>query len=369
MDTIYTRYARLLTEYCLDLQPGDRLLVQSTTLAEPLVREVYRAAMRRGANVLVDLSFREQNRIFFAEAGPDQLRYVSPLYDRAMREFEAFLYIRAPYNLREGHANDPEKTRLRQTATADARRVYFERTGDGRMKRSLCQFPTQASAQEAGLALEEYEQFVYEACRLLDPDPIAAWLEVRRNQQVVVDHLHQCREVRYRNERTDIRFRTDGRRWINSDGRTNMPSGEVYTSPVEDSVEGVVHFDYPAIYRGREVRGVTLWVEQGEVRKWSADEGEDVLDEVFALPGARYFGEAAIGTNYRIQQFTKNMLFDEKIGGSIHMAVGQSYLQAGGQNESAVHWDMIADMRTGGEIWADGAQIYADGQFLLPGWG
>lgn len=367
METIYTRYAHLLTHYCLELQPGDRLLVQSTTLAEPLVREIYREGLRLGANVLVDLTFREQERIFYAEAGTDQLQYVSPLYDQAMREFEAFLYIRAPFNLREDHANDPDKTRLRQTATAASRKVYFERTGDGRMRRSLCQFPTQASAQEAGMALEEYEQFVYEACRLLDPDPTAAWLEVRRNQQQVVDHLNECREIRYRNAGSDIRFRTDGRRWINSDGRTNMPSGEVYTSPVEDSVEGVVHFDYPAIYRGREVQGVTLWVEKGEIQKWTAERGQQVLDEVFALPGARRFGEAAIGTNYRIQQFTKNILFDEKIGGSIHMAVGQSYLQAGGKNQSSVHWDMISDMRTGGEIWADGEQIYADGRFLLPG--
>jgi aminopeptidase len=367
MESIYTRYAQLLTQYCLNLQPGDRLLVQSTTLAEPLVREVYREGLRLGAQVLVELSFREQERIFYAEAGVDQLQYVSPLYDQAMREFEAYLYIRAPYNLRENHADDPEKSRLRQAATAPARRVYFERTGNGSMRRSLCQFPTLASAQEAGLSLEEYEQFVFTACRLLDPDPTAAWLEVRRSQQIVVDHLNACREIRYRNERTDIRFRTEGRRWINSDGQTNMPSGEVYTSPVEDSVEGVVHFDYPAIYRGREVRGVTLWVDNGEVQKWTAEQGQEVLDEVFALPGARYFGEAAIGTNYRIQQFTKNILFDEKIGGSIHMAVGQSYLQAGGKNESSVHWDMIADMRTGGEIWADGEKIYADGRFLLAG--
>ena len=367
MESIYTRYAHLLTHYCLDLQPGDRLLVQSTTLAEPLIREVYREGLRLGAHVLVDISFREQERIFFAEAGTDQLNYVSPLYDRAMREFEAFLYIRAPYNLRENHATDPEKARLRQAATAEARNVYFERTGDGRMRRSLCQFPTQASAQEAGLALEEYEAFVYEACRLTDPDPAAAWLEVRRGQQIVVDHLNECTEVRYRNERTDIRFNTTGRRWINSDGRTNMPSGEVYTSPVEDSVQGVVHFDYPAIYRGREVRGVTLWVTDGEVQKWTADRGQDVLDEVFALPGARRFGEAAIGTNYRIRRFTKNILFDEKIGGSIHMTIGQSYLQAGGKNQSSIHWDLIADMRSGGEIYADEEKIYADGRFLLPG--
>lgn len=363
-DNVLTRYAQLLVNYCLEIQPNDRLYIRSTTLAEPLVREVYREATRRGAHTEVDLDFREKGRIFLAEASDDQLQRISPFYRQAMEEFEAYLYIRAPFNLREDQENDPAKTKIRQGAHADIMKTYFERTADRRLKRNLCQYPTQASAQEAGLSLEAYEDFVYGACRLYEPDPVAAWHEVRRRQQAVVDHLNGCREVRYVNEKTDIRFSTQGRTWINSDGQTNMPSGEVYTSPIEDSVNGVVHFDYPAIYEGFEVEDVTLWVESGEVRKWEARRGKTVLDRVFSMPGARRFGEAAIGTNYHINRFTKNILFDEKIGGSIHMAVGQSYLQAGGKNQSTVHWDMIADMRQGGEIYADGQKIYENGSFL-----
>ena len=359
------RYARLLVRYCLDLRPGERLYVKSTTLAEPLVREVYREALRAGAHVEVDLDFREKHRIMLAEAGQEQLEYVSPFYRQAMEEFEAYLYIRAPFNLREDQSNDPQKSRMRQQAQAGVMKTYFERTADRRLKRNLCQYPTQASAQEAGMSLEEYEQFVYRACRLYDTDPVQAWLDVRRDQQAVVDHLNACTTVRYRNEKTDITFSTGGRTWINSDGQTNMPSGEVYTSPVEDSANGIVHFDYPAIYQGHEVEDVTLWVERGEVQRWEARRGQAVLDQVFTIPGTRRFGEAAIGTNYRINRFTKNILFDEKIGGSFHMAIGQSYLQAGGRNESTVHWDMIADMTKGGEIHADGELIYENGRFLI----
>jgi aminopeptidase len=180
-----------------------------------------------------------------------------------------------------------------------------------------------------------------------------------------VDHLNQCAGIHYRGPGIDIRFSCKGRTWINSDGRTNMPSGEVFTSPVEDSVNGTIHFSYPAVYMGREVEGVTLWVKDGEVYKWEARRGKKFLDEVFSIEGARRFGEAAVGTNYRIDRFTKNILFDEKIGGTVHMAIGQSYAQAGGKNQSSIHWDMIADMREGGEIFADGELIYQGGKFLL----
>lgn len=359
------RYARLLVHYCLDIQPGDRLYIRTTTLAEDLVREVYRHALQAGALVEVDLEFRERGRILLTEGNEEQLDYISPLYRQAMESFDAYLFIRAPFNLREEQNIDPQRIRRRQEAHSGVLKHYFTRTADRSLKRNLCQFPTQAAAQEAGMSLEEYEHFIYGACRLYDPDPIESWLEVRRAQQHIVDHLNSCREVRYRNEHSDIRFGTQGRTWINSDGQTNMPSGEVYTSPVEDSVNGHVHFDYPAIYQGREVEDVTLWVEDGYIQKWEARRGQDVLDQVFAMEGTRRFGEAAIGTNYRIDRFTKNILFDEKIGGSIHMAIGQSYLQTGGKNQSTVHWDMIADMRSGGEIWTDGELIYKNGQFLI----
>jgi aminopeptidase len=267
--------------------------------------------------------------------------------------------------LREGGGQHPDKVKIRQEAFNPTQQKYFARTATRELKRNLCQFPTVANAKEAGMTLEEYQHFVFDACRLHTEDPIQAWLDVRASQQKIVDLLNSRETIRYKGNGTDITFSTKGRTWINSDGQTNMPSGEVYTSPVENAVNGVVHFTYPAIYMGQEVEEVTLWVKDGFVEKWEAKKGQSFLDYIFDIPGTRRFGEAAIGTNYSIQRFTKNMLFDEKIGGTVHMALGQSYLQTGGKNESSIHWDMIADMTNGGEIFANDEKIYENGQFLF----
>lgn len=359
----YQKYADLLVNYCVSLQAGERLFVQSTTLAAPLVKAVYRAAIKAGGHCEFNLSVEGMQEIMMEEANDEQLKYIPTLYERAMTEFEAYINIGAPFTLR-GPKSDPVKSRIRSEALQPLVNTYFERTGDLRLKRSMCLFPTQALADEAGMSLEDYTEFIFKGCKLDQPNPMAAWLEVRSNQQKIVDHLNGCTEFRYVNERTDLRFTTNGRRWINSDGQTNMPSGEVYTSPEEDSVEGTVYFDYPAIRNGKEVRGVSLRVKGGEIQSWEAEEGQDILDETFELPGTRRFGEAAIGTNYTIDRFSKHILYDEKIGGTIHLAIGQSYKQCGGKNESSVHWDMIADMTRAGEIYADGKLIYRNGKFL-----
>ena len=365
MNPILNKYAKLLIEYCLEIKAGDRLYIKTTTLAEPLVREVYREAIKAGGNVIVDFDFREKGNIFYNEAEGDQLKFVSPAYETAIESFEAYLHIRAPYNLHEDQSLDQEKIKTHKKATAPVNQVYFKRTATRELKRNLCQFPTIAAAQNAGMSLEAYENFVYGACHLFDDDPTQQWLEVRQAQQQIVDLLNSREKIRYYGEGIDISFATVGRTWINSDGQTNMPSGEVYTSPVENSVNGVINFSYPAVYMGHEVEDVTLWVKEGFVEKWEARRGKDFLDHIFSLDGTRRFGEAAIGTNYNINRFTKNILFDEKIGGTIHMAIGQSYIQAGGKNQSSVHWDMIANMKNGGEIYADDEKIYESGRFLF----
>ena len=363
--TLLEKYAHLLVHYCLELKADERLYINTTLLGEPLAREVYRAGLRVGAHVFTEFTMREQHTIFMANASEDELRRVPPFYEQAMETFEAYLFIRAPYNLREGGGTDEHRNNLRNETMRDMQKTYFRRTATRELKRNLCQYPTDAAAQEAGMGLEEYTQFVYNACKLFADDPIAAWLEVRAKQQHVTDYLNNCKTVRYVAQGTDITFSTEGRKWINSDGQTNMPSGEVYTSPVEDAVNGVVHFTLPCLYQGHEVVGVTLWVKDGYIERWEAQQGQEFLDYIFTIPGTRRFGEAAIGTNYDINRMTKNILFDEKIGGTIHMAIGQSYLQTGGKNESAVHWDMITDMTKGGYIEADGIKIYENGVFII----
>lgn len=365
MDTILNKYAKLLVNYCVSLKPGERLYVKTSTLAEPLVREVYREALKAGGTMEVDFSFREKGRIFYAEASGEQLNYVSPFFKHAIEEFDAYIHIRAPYNLREDQNVDGEKVKIHKKANQPLNKKYFERTGSLDLKRNLCQYPTQASAQNAGLSLEEYEQFVFGACNLFDEDPIQAWKDRSKWQQEIVDTLNGKEKVHYKGDGIDISFSTKGRTWINSDGQTNMPSGEVYTSPVEDSVNGVIRFSLPGLYMGNEVENVTLYVKDGFIEKWEATRGKDFLDHVFQIPGTRRFGEAAVGTNYNINQLTKNILFDEKIGGTVHMAIGQSYLQCGGKNESAVHWDMITDMENGGAIYVDDEKVYENGKFLF----
>lgn len=363
---ILHKYAHLLVDYCLELKEGDKLYISTTTEAIPLVREVYRAALKMGCIVEYDLGIMGHNRIFYNEAHTEeQLSHLPTLKSRAMKEYDAYLAIRAPYNLMEDQGLDAAKQKKRKLYTKPLNEYYFKRTATRELKRNLCQYPTLASAQAAKMSLEEYSKFVYSACRLYDEDPKASWLGVRAEQQKIVDLLNTKSEIRYKGKKTDIKFSIKDRTWINSDGQTNMPSGEVFSGPVEDSVNGVVHFDYPAIFMGEDVEGITLWVEDGQVMKWEAEKGKHILDKVFAIDGARYFGEVAIGTNYRITRATRNILFDEKIGGSIHMAVGQSYAQTGGKNESSIHWDMISDMKEGGEIYADDEKIYENGQFIV----
>jgi aminopeptidase len=360
-------YAHLLVNYCVSLQAGERLFVSSTVQSAPLITEIKKEVLKVGAHLEYSLSVDGSAAAMRAYGSVEQFAYIPVLYKAAIEEFEAYINIRAPFSLRE----EPPAPALREAgrkAMAPVLKTYFERTADRRLKRSLCVFPCPALAEEAGMSLEEYTAFVAQATKIDQPDPRAAWLEVRKRQQAVVDHMNSCTTFRYVNERTDITFTTNGRTWINSDGQTNMPSGEVYTSPEEDSANGHIYFDYPAIRNGKTVQGVTLTVKEGEIIKWEAESGQEVLDETFEIPGTRRFGEAAVGTNYTIDRFSKNILFDEKIGGTVHMAIGQSYAVAGGKNESTVHWDMIADMKNGGIIYANGQEIYRNGRFKPELW-
>ncbi|MEE9374279.1 MAG: aminopeptidase [Saprospiraceae bacterium] len=358
------RYAHLLAHYSLSLKKGEKVLIHTTTVAEDLAREVYREALKIGSIPEVELDFRGKRRILMEEGNAEQLAYLPTLYKKAIEEYDAYLFIRAPYNHAENKSLKKGSVQKRSKALMPIHNTYSLRTAKRALKRTLCEYPTAASAQIAGMPLEQYETFIFKACKLCDKDPIASWKKVSKMQQGIVDYLNKSENIRYKGPRTDVSFSVKKRIWINSDGQTNMPSGEVFTSPIEDSVNGTVFFDYPAIFKGEEVKNVTLQIKDGKVVKWKAERGQGLLDMVMKIKGARFFGEVAIGTNYDITIPTKNILFDEKIGGTIHMALGQSYKQTGGQNESSLHWDLISDM-TQGSIFADGTKIYDNGKFLI----
>ncbi len=365
METVEQKYADLLLNYCLEIKKGESLIISTTYEGQPLLKEVYRQAVEKGAMVEVLINFPGKHEILMKYAEENTLDIPPPFLSQAMADFDNYLVIKAPYNLRETGGLDPDRVQRRQKAMSGLNENYFKRTASGEMKRSLCEYPTQASAQNAGMSLDEFRKFVFDACRLNESDPTAAWLKVREEQQKIVDVLNSREIFQYKGPNIDIEFSAKDRVWINSDGTANMPSGEVFTAPVEDQVNGYVKFSYPAIYMGEEVEDVELWVEKGKIIKWNASKGKDFLDRIFKIPGTRRFGEVAVGTNYQIQQMTKNILFDEKIGGTIHMAIGQSYLQNGGKNQSSVHWDMITDMTKDSFIKADGEVIYKNGKFII----
>ena len=333
-------------------------------MAEPLVRDVYRAILKAGGHPFVRASIPGLEEIFLKTAKKHQLAYVNPVTGFAIDTIDKLLNIRAVSNTKALANVDPKSQAATRAAHRDIFARFMERSAVGELAWCGTQFPCNASAQDAEMSLSEYEDFVLRACLVHRKDPIAAWRSVHRKQAKLCRLLNERKKLRIVAEGTDISMSIRGRTWINSDGKKNMPSGEIFTSPIEDSVEGTISFSFPACYSGREAHGVRLTFKKGKVVKASADKGEDFLEAILDTDdGARYVGEMAVGTNYAIKKFTKNTLFDEKIGGTIHMELGAAYPDTGGKNKSSVHWDMVNDMRGGGTIYADGRVIYRDGEF------
>jgi aminopeptidase len=366
MDIRLMRLAHLLADYSVDVQPGDRVAILSSPPAADLVREVYARVLERGGHPLAFVRLPGLDEIFFRTANDDQLAFVDPINKLIFEEYEAMINIRALENTRELSGIDPSRQRLRNQAMRPTMQRYMERGASGDLKWNGTLFPTPSSAQEADMSTRDYEDFVYSACFCDREDPVGEWQRVHDEQECVVQWFRGRDQVKITGPNADLTLSVNDRIFINSDGHHNMPSGEVFTGPVEDSANGWVRFTYPAIYGGREVEGVELTFEAGKVVKATAKKNEAYLLQMLDTDeGSRYLGEFAIGTNFGIQKFTKNILFDEKIGGSFHMALGAGYPDTGSRNQSAIHWDLICDMRDGGEIWADGELLYKGGVFVI----
>lgn len=366
IDPRYTKFAEVLVDYCLDVQKGDLFQINAPAQAEPLVTEVYRAALKAGGHPFVRTGVPGLDEVFLKTAKKHQLEHVSLIAEFTIEKIDKLLNIRAASNTKALANVDPQKQSTARAAHKNIFEKFMERSAAGELAWCGTQFPCQASAQDAEMSLPEYEDFVLRACLVHRKDPSAAWRAVHRQQAVLCKALDRRKTVRVVSKGTDISMSVLGRTWINSDGKKNMPSGEIFTSPVEDSVEGIISFSFPACYSGREAHGVKLTFRKGKVIKAKAEKGEDFLHAILDTDeGARFVGEMAVGTNYAIQKFTKNTLFDEKIGGTIHMALGASYPDTGGRNKSSVHWDMVNDMRDGGTIYADGKVVYRNGKFTI----
>jgi aminopeptidase len=358
--------AQILVRYSTGVKPGDVTVIQGTTTAEPLIQAVYEEVLRAGGHPVFQITPEGAQAAFYELASDEQLDFIAPPQRWTYTESDVRIAIMADANTRALSRSDPAKQSRAQTARKPLLESVMKRSAEGTHRWALTLFPTHAFAAEADMSLAQYEEFFYRACLAYDDDPVTAW--ERQSEQVrrLADWIEGREEVHVVGPGTDIRLNVSGRHWIPCYGSHNMPDGEFFTGPVEDSVNGHVSFSFPAVYGGREVTGVRFKFEDGKVVDASAERGEDYLIQMLDTDaGARRLGELGIGTNYGITEATKEVLLDEKLGGTVHMAIGASYPESGGVNESAVHWDMVCDLRQGGSITVDGEELQRDGQFVV----
>ncbi|MFW6077293.1 MAG: aminopeptidase, partial [Hyphomicrobiales bacterium] len=371
------KLARVITEYSTRVQPGQLVRISGEPGATPLIEALYERVLLADAHPMVRCAPDSLQEIFFTRASDEQLKHVNPLTLEEIKRIDVSIGIWAEANTRALSRIDPKRQSIASAARRPIMEIFMDRAAKGELHWCGTQFPTIACAQDAEMSLRQYEDFVFSAGKLEYDDPVAEWRKIEEKQQKVVDYLKDKKELRFQAANgTDLTVNVEGMTWINCAGRENFPDGEVFTGPnlkaKDGGVNGVVRYSFPAVHHGREVHEIELTFEKGKVVQAKAGKGEDFLLQMLDQDeGARFLGEIAIGTNYDITEYTRNTLFDEKIGGTFHAAVGAGYPETGNANQSGLHWDMVCDLRQaagGGTISADGETFHRDGQFLIAGW-
>jgi aminopeptidase len=358
--------ARILVDYSVKVRPNQLVRITGCPQGAPLILAVYQKVLERGAHPFLQVEPEEAQELFYTYAGDVQLDYVPPFMMNIVEQIDASIEIWTDTNTRRLTNADPAKQSRRSVARRPLFDRMLERSAREELRWAGTLYPTHAFAQDAEMSLREFEDFVYDACLVHEPDPITAWKKISRKQQRLADWLNKGRRIHVVGPDTDLKLNVAGRKWINCDGRQNFPDGEIFTGPIEDSVNGHIRYTYPACHYGREVEDVRLQFKDGRVIKATAAKNEEfLLNMLKADKGARYVGEFAFGTNSGIQRFTKNTLFDEKIGGTIHLALGAGLPESGSKNKSAIHWDMVCDLRQGGEVRVDGTVFLKAGKILV----
>ena len=368
MDIRLLNFAKILIDHSTHVGPGDRVAITTTTTAEPLVQALYALVLDRGGHPHVLFDLDGQDELLFSHAREDQLDFVPLFHKIAFEEFDVLIKIRAEINTRALGSVDPQRQARRQKAMFSLIQAQLERGADKTLRWVSTLYPTNAYAMESGMGFNEYQDFVFRAMHADEgtPDPVAHWQGVEKEQQRIIDLIQGGDRVELKGPNVDLSLSIKDRVFMNACGEHNMPDGEIYTGPVEDSANGWVRYTYPAMYHGRIVEGIELKFEGGKVVQASAKENEDYLLKMLDTDaGSRYIGEFAIGTNFEIDRFTKSILFDEKIGGTFHMALGAGYPETGSQNKSDIHWDMICDLRKDSQIQVDGELVYKNGEFVI----
>ncbi len=360
------KLADVLVNYSVAIRPGDRVLIQGSPIAEPLLKAILVKVLQAGGYPLSFVRLPGMNELTFRHSSDEQLQHVPEPLKLAVETYDASISLMSSENTKALTNVPPEKMVLSSQAQRDIMKTVMQRSAKGEFRWVGTLYPTNAYAQDAEMGLSEYEDFVYGACLPEIDDPVGYWKRFSSWQQKIVDWLAGKETIRVAGPDVDLRMRITDRVFINCDGKKNMPDGEVFTGPIEDSVEGHVRFSYPTTYQGRTLNGVHLWFEKGKVVKASAEKNEDFLLKMLDVDqGARFVGEFAIGTNKGITRATGNTLFDEKINGSFHMALGAGIPESGSVNESSIHWDMVCNLKDGGRIWVDDELFYENGEFLI----
>jgi aminopeptidase len=365
-DVRVEQVATILVDYSTEVKANDLVSIRGPHAAEPLMLALYKRCLERGAHPVLRPALPAAAPLLYRFAADHQLEYLWEPDRWYVDNLDVDFSIIADTNTRQLSQIDPS----RQVLAAKARRPIFdrrmERGATGELRWNVTLFPTEAIAMDAQMSLDEYEDFYYAACLLDAPDPIVAWQKVAERHAGLLSWIEGRKQVHLEGDGTDLYLDIAGRTFVGADGTANFPDGEIFTGPVEDGTNGVVTFTYPAIYGGQAVEGIRLEFKAGKVIAATADKNEAFLVRTLDTdPGARILGELGIGTNFGIEGFSGEILLDEKIGGTVHLAVGASYPETGGVNQSAVHWDMVCDLRSGGRISVDGETLMEAGSLLI----
>jgi aminopeptidase len=366
MDLRVRKLANLLVNYSLRLKKGQLFKIQGEHVTMPLIQAAFEEAVAVGALPYIEVICPDAAEAMLKQGSKDQITYVTPMKRVEITRIDALLVVWGNQNTNYLSGADPKKQAMQRKGRSKIQRTLFKRIGDKSLTWVGTQFPTQADAQKAEMSLRDYEDFVYRAGNLHLADPVKHWKKVAKEQLRLVKILNRVDRLHFRGGNVDLKLRVKGRKWISCHGTENFPDGEIFTSPLENSAEGFIRFTYPAEYDGRSAENVRLEFKAGRVIKESATRNQDFLTAMLNTDKfSRRVGEIAVGTNYEIKRATGNTLFDEKIGGTCHLAVGASILESGGKNHSAIHWDMVCDLKKDGEIIADGKVIYRKGKFII----
>jgi aminopeptidase len=359
------RLADVLVGYSTGVKTGDIVRIDGNPPTTPLIRELYRAVLRAGGHPDARLVVDENVEDLLREGSDEQLGWVPLDLRWTLEQGEVWIVLDGAENTKHLTNADPAKMAVRLKGREPYQAKYLERSMKGEFRWVLCGYPTDALAQDAGMSCEQFAELIYGAAFLDAEDPVAEWQSFGGQLERVGAFLEGCDELRIVGEDTDLTMKVGGRTWIRAKGNHNLPDGEVFTGPVESSLEGTIRFSFPVTIRGRYAEDAFLRFEGGEVVEATARRGEDFLREMVAMDeGAKRAGEFAFGLNPKVTEYTGSLLLDEKIGGTVHLALGRSIPGTGGENLSALHWDMVCDLRQGGEVYADGELVYRDGAFL-----